>query len=149
MHDPITMEEWFLSAVGSDRWEDVRDLVNLDAADLELKKNLRKLLRRIEKGLEISLNEDADPDKTILIVSRVEFEGATYVVARFPGSPTPQLSDREREIVSLVAEGLQNKEIAQRLNIRVPTVAAHLQRIYRKMGVNTRTSLAQRVMVMS
>jgi DNA-binding NarL/FixJ family response regulator len=52
------------------------------------------------------------------------------------------LTGREREIALLVASGLLNKQIADRLNVSVYTVSTHLRRIYTKLGVRNRTSLA-------
>jgi ATP/maltotriose-dependent transcriptional regulator MalT len=55
--------------------------------------------------------------------------------------PLP-FSDRERQIVSLVAAGLSNREIAERLVISVRTVEGHLYRLFTKLGVNSRDQLA-------
>jgi len=52
------------------------------------------------------------------------------------------LSDREREVLALIAEGLATKVIARRLEIAEPTVRAHLTRIYRQIGVTDRTQAA-------
>jgi len=51
------------------------------------------------------------------------------------------LTSREREIVTLVAEGQSNKEIARRLGLTDGTVKIHLHNIYRKLEVSNRTSL--------
>ncbi|MBL0408381.1 response regulator transcription factor [Microvirga aerilata] len=51
------------------------------------------------------------------------------------------LTSREREIVTLVAEGQSNKEIARKLGLADGTVKIHLHRIYNKLGVSNRTSL--------
>lgn len=51
------------------------------------------------------------------------------------------LTPRERQVALLVAEGLSNREIAQRLCIAVKTVENHLTIIYSKLGVKTRTQL--------
>jgi DNA-binding NarL/FixJ family response regulator len=51
------------------------------------------------------------------------------------------LTAREREIVSLVAEGLSNKEIARHLGVTDGTVKIHLHNIYRKLDVGNRTAL--------
>jgi DNA-binding CsgD family transcriptional regulator len=55
-------------------------------------------------------------------------------------SATP-LSPRELEIVQLVAEDLTNAEIAERLIISPRTVTTHLDRIYTRLGINSRTAL--------
>jgi LuxR family maltose regulon positive regulatory protein len=52
------------------------------------------------------------------------------------------LTQRERDILSLVAEGFQNAEIGRRLFISPKTVKTHLQNIYKKLGVKSRTEAA-------
>ena len=54
----------------------------------------------------------------------------------------PPLSPREQEILDLVAEGKSNTEIAERLWISRGTVRKHLEHIYAKLGVHTRTAAA-------
>ena len=49
------------------------------------------------------------------------------------------LSERELEVLQLVAEGLSNREIAQRLFLSLPTVKWHTSNIYGKLGVSNRT----------
>jgi LuxR family maltose regulon positive regulatory protein len=49
------------------------------------------------------------------------------------------LSEREREILSLIANGLKNKEIAEQMVISLNTVLYHTKNIYNKLGVNKRT----------
>lgn len=51
------------------------------------------------------------------------------------------LTRREREVVALVAEGLRNKEIAERLSISRATVRHHLSAIFLKLGVPDRLKL--------
>lgn len=53
-----------------------------------------------------------------------------------------ELSNRETEVVQLVAEGLANKEIADRLDISIETVRGHLKNIYEKLHVRSRTEAA-------
>jgi two-component system nitrate/nitrite response regulator NarL len=48
------------------------------------------------------------------------------------------LTVREREVLSVAAEGLRAKDIAERLGVAERTVTTHLARIYEKLGVNSR-----------
>ncbi|OBB88210.1 LuxR family transcriptional regulator [Mycobacterium colombiense] len=83
---------------------------------------------------------------------RKEVESSTWAhaLANQCGSSTPALeaaahplpfSGRERQIVSLVAAGLSNREIADRLVISVRTVEGHLYRLFTKLGINNRDQL--------
>jgi DNA-binding NarL/FixJ family response regulator len=51
------------------------------------------------------------------------------------------ITQREREVIELICQGLRNKEIATRLNISEATTSHHLSSIYRKLEVDDRTSL--------
>lgn len=62
-----------------------------------------------------------------------------------PATPHPAgypegLSEREVEVLRLVATGLTNAQVAERLIVSLPTVNAHLRSIYSKLGVNTRSA---------
>lgn len=50
-----------------------------------------------------------------------------------------KLTERENEILSCLANGFANKEIADKMNISVPTVRTHLRHIYEKLHVRSRT----------
>ncbi|TBU89516.1 DNA-binding response regulator [Stutzerimonas kirkiae] len=63
----------------------------------------------------------------------------TQAQARVVESATAELSAREREILDLVAQGLTNREIAERLTISRYTVECHIKHIYRKLAVPSRT----------
>jgi DNA-binding NarL/FixJ family response regulator len=52
------------------------------------------------------------------------------------------LTDREMDVLSLVAEGLTNDQIAQNLHLSTRTVEAHLTHIYNKLNVSSRTEAA-------
>jgi DNA-binding CsgD family transcriptional regulator len=76
---------------------------------------------------------------------------ATQAAASCEGARTPllaaasgdlDLSRREREIAELTVAGLRRSDIAEKLVISPRTVDSHLQRIYRKLGVNDRDGLA-------
>ena len=56
------------------------------------------------------------------------------------------LSDREIEVIKLVASGESNMAIGQKLFISVPTVKKHLHNVFEKMGIKTRYQLIHRLM---
>jgi predicted ATPase/class 3 adenylate cyclase/DNA-binding CsgD family transcriptional regulator len=60
-----------------------------------------------------------------------------------PSSGWASLTPAERDVVRLVAEGLANKEIADRLFVSPRTVQAHLTHVYTKLGIASRVQLAQ------
>ena len=62
--------------------------------------------------------------------------------ARAQRRPTHSLSEREREVLELVAAGLSNQRIATRLSISEKTVKAHLTSVFRQLGVEDRTQAA-------
>jgi DNA-binding NarL/FixJ family response regulator len=64
------------------------------------------------------------------------------IAARDVGQDAPELSARERQVLSCVAEGLPNKRIARRLEISEKTVKAHLTSIFQQIGVSDRTQAA-------
>lgn len=70
------------------------------------------------------------------------------VVPRRPRSktlsnPLELLSAREREVATLVADGLTNAEIGKRLHISGRTVATHLANIYERLNIHNRAALAR------
>jgi RNA polymerase sigma factor (sigma-70 family) len=55
--------------------------------------------------------------------------------------PFSELSDRQQQIITLLCDGLSNKEIAKRLGVTEGTVKSHLHTIYGKLGVQSRSEL--------
>jgi len=53
----------------------------------------------------------------------------------------PLLTRREEEVVHLVADGLKNREIAERLKVKEHSVRNYLYRIFEKLGVSNRVEL--------
>ena len=65
--------------------------------------------------------------------------------AEMPSAGRAPLSEREREIVTLVADGLTNARIGQQLCVTEQTVKFHLSNVYRKLGVSNRTEASRYV----
>ena len=61
---------------------------------------------------------------------------------RSPKRDASSLSEREKQIAKLVAEGKPNKDIGAELNISARTVETHLTSIYGKLGLSSRLALA-------
>ena len=79
--------------------------------------------------------------------ARVWLEKARSEQRRIGGrtASDDQLSETERQIVELVVAGRRNREVAAELSLSPNTVAWNLSKIYRKLGVSSRTELAARV----
>ncbi len=58
----------------------------------------------------------------------------------FDAAPTPELTERETEVLRLVAEALSNAEIAQRLYIGEATVKTHVSNVLQKLGARDRVA---------
>jgi DNA-binding NarL/FixJ family response regulator len=96
----------------------------------------------LRSGARAVLRRDASP---IELVSAIEAVGAGLVVLHPDAVPKPAASNagepltrREREILTLLADGLGNKVIAARLGISDHTVKAHVGAIFDKLHVGTR-----------
>ena len=65
---------------------------------------------------------------------------------RAPGAEgIATLSQREREVAELVAEGLTNRDIGARLYLSEKTIETHLTRVFQKLGMRSRTQVAAEV----
>ncbi len=92
--------------------------------------------------------------KELLIAIRAVHQGGIYLPPQLAGelvqeflhhhpvqNQTTDLSERETEILTLIAQGLTNSDIANTLTISINTVKSHRQRIYQKLNLNDRSSL--------
>jgi two-component system, NarL family, nitrate/nitrite response regulator NarL len=105
---------------------------------------LIKSIRKVHAG-EIWL----DSHTTAEVIRRfVSADDMPATPASSPASSSPRererspLSQREREIVALVAQGFKNKEMAEKMFISEQTVKNHLHNIFDKLGVSDRLELA-------
>lgn len=85
-----------------------------------------------------------DLGKTLAGIARVQ-EEPDIIPAPTPNEMLPEpLTERENEILHLVAAGLSNLEIAEQLVLSVGTVKVHTKHIYQKLGVGSRTQAIAR-----
>lgn len=96
------------------------------------KENLLKMLATIEDG-----NNWLFADLTYFIINK-------YIQNKKLDEPDfiSLLTEKEKSIAVMIAEGLSNKEIAQREKIALSTVKGHIHHIFEKAGVSDRISLA-------
>ena len=74
-------------------------------------------------------------------LERVAHIGSVRATSGRSAAPGGALSKRERQVVTLVANGSSNKAVAERLDISVKTVEKHLGAAYRKIGITSRSRL--------
>jgi DNA-binding NarL/FixJ family response regulator len=109
-----------------------------------------RILGALDAGAIGYLLKDAEPDeleRAVRAAARGEAPldpraGRAVLQARNAASPLDELSDREREVLQLVASGLPNKLIARELSISEKTVKTHLTHVFRTIGVTDRTQAA-------
>jgi len=83
-------------------------------------------------------------DYVLKLLSAFRAQHALHPSSLIPQPLIEPLSERELEVLRLIAEGLSNQEIAGRLFLSVPTVKWHTTHIYGKLGVQNRTQAVTR-----
>ena len=109
-----------------------------------------RILQAVDAGAIGYLLKDAEPEelhRALLAAARGESPlapraAAEVLAARMAPASGGEISEREREVLLLVAGGLANKQIARRLGISDKTVKGHLTRIFQAIGVADRTQAA-------
>jgi DNA-binding NarL/FixJ family response regulator len=104
------------------------------------------IVRAVDAGAMGYLLKDAAPDE-IFAAIRGAVQGKSVMSAPVASrlfqqlrNPDEILTPREAELLSLLTEGLSNRELGQRLFISEATVKTHLAHIYSKLGVETRAA---------
>nr|WP_196791847.1 response regulator transcription factor [Motilibacter deserti] len=108
-----------------------------------------RVVGALDAGAVGYLLKDGDPQdvvRGIRAVARGESpldpKAARALLTTRAARPTVEMTEREREVLALLAAGLANKQIGRRLGITEATVKAHLTRVYAAIGVTDRTSAA-------
>ena len=172
IQDAMVLLERLLSTADEEgRTGGVIEILVLQALAFEAQDNISDSLKSLERALTLAEPEgyfrifvDEGPPMARLLYEALSREIASDYVQRllaaFPieesnkiASSQPQrsdseliepLSEREIEVLQLIAEGLSNQEISSRLYLSLNTVKAHTRNIYGKLGVNNRTQAGAR-----
>jgi DNA-binding NarL/FixJ family response regulator len=112
-----------------------------------------EMSQALQRGIAGLVLKESSPEQLLECVRRVHAgerwldpEAMSRVVASGAPSATPDdraasLTAREREVVRMIAAGLRNRDIGEKLSISENTVKVHLHNIYEKLGVEGRMEL--------
>jgi two-component system nitrate/nitrite response regulator NarL len=124
---------------------------------LSMHLNKDYMARLVKAGVQGYVLKDASPEELVRAIETVN-AGETFFspeVARLAlnqyvanggraeSTAVSQLTEREREVLALIAEGLSNKEVASKLGIGVRTIETHRERIMRKLNVHNAAGLTR------
>jgi DNA-binding NarL/FixJ family response regulator len=117
---------------------DIHELVEAGAAGFILKdapiKHVLETIQAVARGIRI-----LPPVLTGTLFSHVVEHAVRKASGKLPVAV--RMTKREREIISLVSEGMSNKDIAQRTNLSTYTVKSHIHNILEKMALHSRLEI--------
>ncbi len=134
-----------------------REMPEVRVLILSMYSNTENVMRIIQCGARGFILKEAAAEELVQAVETVQAGGTHFSpeVARValnhvvrgtgndPATPLARLTNREREVLVQIAEGLSNKEIAAYLNIGVRTVETHRERIMRKLDIHSIAGLTR------
>ena len=96
--------------------------------------------RCLEAGADSFIEKSSNPNQIIqslkeLLVTEEELAEEATAPAHVP----TKLSKRQKQLILMLDQGLSNRDIAEKLNISEHTVKVHFWRLFRRLGVNSRT----------
>jgi DNA-binding NarL/FixJ family response regulator len=123
--------------------------IGVDVLVLTSYSDNERILDALDAGAVGYLLKDADPDDVLTGIravtrgeSPIHPKAARALLGARSAGGRPQLTAREVEVLTLVRDGLANKQIAKRLEISERTVKAHLTSAFSRIGVSDRTQAA-------
>ena len=119
--------------------EDIVEFVNVGVSGFIMKdatlEDLVNTIRTVAKGAQV-----LPPRLTGTLLSRIARDAVAG--GRPDALHSVRMTPREREVINLIAEGLSNKEIAERLHIATYTVRSHVRNVMEKLMLHTRLQIA-------
>ncbi len=135
----------------SERWPEIKVLILTSFVSRE------KIFSALKAGAAGYIAKDAEPEKLVNAIHAVS-SGGSYLDAQSTGElvkhlenkeepflkpkTVDSLSEREQEVLLLLAKGLSNREIAGQLFLGEATIKTHVANILQKLQVNSRTQAA-------
>jgi two-component system, NarL family, nitrate/nitrite response regulator NarL len=135
----------------------VRDSVPSRVLFLSASSDPEVVYRAVQTGASGYFRKEADREAILDAITAVARGGTVIdpalqagvfdqVRVRGTGEDRPILTVREREVLSLMADGLSGPQIADRLIVALPTVKTHQARLYEKLGVSERAAAVAEAM---
>jgi len=131
-----------------------KELPQIRVLILSIHTNPEYVLRILQSGARGYVLKDATPEELVRAIDAIS-SGETffspeaaraalnqYVRGGVSGN-APQLTQREREVLIQIAEGLSNKEVASKLGVGVRTVETHRERIMKKLDIHSVAGLTK------
>jgi two-component system nitrate/nitrite response regulator NarL len=122
---------------------------------LSVHTNKQFIFRIIQCGAHGYVSKEASPDELVRAIESV-WKGESFFTPEIAQAaltelvssggkarPFAPLTNREREVLALIAQGQSNKEVATKLGIGVRTIETHRERIMRKLGIHTIAGLTR------
>ena len=132
-----------------------KEATNVRILVLSVHTNKDYIFRIIQAGAHGYVSKEASPEELLRAIESVCDGDAFFApqiaqaaLREFVSSggkkqPFIQLTNREREVLALIAEGQSNKEVASRLGIGVRTIETHRERIMEKLDIHTIAGLTR------
>ncbi|HRW72728.1 response regulator transcription factor [Ottowia sp.] len=92
-----------------------------------------------EAGADVYVEKSAGASEIALALRAMLQTDTEFGEAEEGAAPDTKLSKRQKQLIVMLDEGLSNREIAERLGISEHTVKVHLWRLFRRLGVKSRT----------
>lgn len=111
----------------------------------------RTVYEAVAAGANAYLSKEADSEEIVSAIAaaargetilgpEVQTGLAEQIRVREESESRPRLSEREHEVLRLIAQGLSAPEIGERIHLSTATVKTHLQHLYEKLGVSERAA---------
>lgn len=95
--------------------------------------------RCLDAGADAFIEKSSNPNQIILALKSLLLPTEEQIAETTPTHTPTKLSKRQKQLILMLDQGLSNRDIAEKLNISEHTVKVHFWRLFRRLGVNSRT----------